>query len=81
LQELLHLGSEQRLRRLFSSIYVLNPYILSNSSNFQDPNRAMIVENVGNQTANQKKALNVRIISGPICIEQFEPTVFRAASI
>jgi hypothetical protein len=27
--------------------------------------RAMIVENAGNQTANQKKALNVRIISGP----------------
>ncbi len=25
----------------------------------------MIVENAGNQTANQKKALNVRIISDP----------------
>jgi hypothetical protein len=47
--------------------------IKSNSSNFQDPNRAMIVENAGNQTANQKKALKFIIISGPKKKEQFEP--------
>jgi hypothetical protein len=33
----------------------------------------MIVENVGNQTANQKKTLEVRIISGCKYVEQFEP--------
>ncbi len=33
----------------------------------------MIVENVGNQTANQKKTLEVRIISGRKYVEQFEP--------
>jgi hypothetical protein len=38
--------------------------IYSNSSNFQDTNRAMIEENAQNQTANPKKALKVRIISG-----------------
>ncbi len=52
--------------------------IWSNSSNFQDTNRAMIVENVGNQTANQQKALNVRIISGP---KQSNLNTFRVASI
>jgi hypothetical protein len=31
---------------------------------FQDANRAIIEENAQNQTANQKKALEVRIISG-----------------
>jgi hypothetical protein len=45
---------------------------------FLDPNRAMFVENVGNQTANQKKALNVRIISGHK-LSNLNP--FRAASI
>jgi hypothetical protein len=30
-------------------------HIYSNSSNFQDANSAMIVENAGNQTANQKR--------------------------
>jgi hypothetical protein len=62
LQELLYLGLEQRLRRLLSSVCVQN--LKSNSSNFQDANRAIIVENAGNQTANQKKALKVRNISG-----------------
>jgi hypothetical protein len=42
LQELLYLGPEQMLRRLLSSICVQN--LWSNSSNFQDTNRAMIVE-------------------------------------
>jgi hypothetical protein len=50
LQELLYLGPEQRLKRQFS--------------NFQDANRAIIDENALNQTANQKKALEVRFISG-----------------
>jgi hypothetical protein len=35
----------------------------SSSSNFQDANRAMIVENVQNEIAEQKKMLRVRIIS------------------
>jgi hypothetical protein len=38
--------------------------IKSNSSNFQDTHRAMVEENAQNQTANQKKALEVKIISG-----------------
>jgi hypothetical protein len=51
LQELLYLGPEQKLRRLFSSMYVQHLY--SNSE-----------ENAGNPIANQKKALRVKIISG-----------------
>jgi hypothetical protein len=45
---------------------VFKTYIeqLQHFSIFQDANRAMIVENAQNQTANQKKALKVRIISG-----------------
>jgi hypothetical protein len=62
LQEVLYLGPEQKLRRLFSSI--ISGPIKSNSSNFQDTNRAIIKENVGNPIANQKKALRVKIISG-----------------
>jgi hypothetical protein len=45
---------------------LLNLYsgpIKSNSSNFQDANRAMIEENAGNPIANQKKALRFKIIS------------------
>jgi hypothetical protein len=38
--------------------------IKSNSINFHDTNRVMIVENAGNQTTNQKKGLKARIISG-----------------
>jgi hypothetical protein len=37
---------------------------MSNTGNLQGANRAMILENALNQTANQKKALKVRIISG-----------------
>jgi hypothetical protein len=36
----------------------------SNASNFQNTNRAMIEKNVQNQTDNQKKVLEVKIISG-----------------
>jgi hypothetical protein len=52
LQEMLYLGPEQKLRRLFSSICVQGLY------------RAMIEENAGNPIANQKKTLRVKIISG-----------------
>jgi hypothetical protein len=62
LQELLYLGLEQRLRRLFSSLCV-KTYI-EQLQQFQDAKRAMIVKNAENHTANQKKALKVRIISG-----------------
>jgi hypothetical protein len=65
LQELLYLGPEQKLRRLFSSSCVQDLHIQRNCSNFQaqDANKAMIEENAGNPIANQKKALRVKIIS------------------
>jgi hypothetical protein len=64
LQELLYLGPEWKLRGLLSSICVQNLYRTTPASLRTQICRAMIVENVGNQTANQKKALIVRIISG-----------------
>jgi hypothetical protein len=63
LQELLYLGPEQKLRRLFSSIYVLDLY-RATPATFRMANIAMIEENAGNPIANQKKALRVEIISG-----------------
>jgi hypothetical protein len=60
LQELLYLDPEQRLMKLLSSICVQNIYIETPATFSQDANRAMIVENAGNQTANQKKAVKVR---------------------
>jgi hypothetical protein len=64
LQELLYLDSEQRLRRLLSSICAQNIYIATPATFRTQIHRAMIVENAGNQTANQKKAVKVRSISG-----------------
>jgi hypothetical protein len=64
LQKLLYLGPEQRLRRLFSSICVQNLYRATPAKFRTQICRAITVENAGNQTANQKKALKVRIISG-----------------
>jgi hypothetical protein len=74
LQELFHLGPEQRLRRLLSSICVQSLYGATSTT----LNRVMIVENAGNQTANQKKALNVRITSET---KESNLNLFRAASI
>jgi hypothetical protein len=51
--------------RSFEETVILNlcsEPIKSNCSNLQDTNRAMLVENARNQTANKKKALKVRII-------------------
>jgi hypothetical protein len=63
LQELLYLGPEERLRRLFSSICVHNQN-RADSATFGNSNRVMNEENAQNKTANQKKALRVGIILG-----------------
>jgi hypothetical protein len=63
LQEVLYLGLGTEAEETILLNLCSGP-ILSNSCNFQDANRAMIEENSGNPTANQKKALRVKIISG-----------------
>jgi hypothetical protein len=59
LKELLYLGPQQKLRSLFSSIYVQDLY-RATPATFRT-HKAIIEENAGNPIANQKKALRVKI--------------------
>ncbi len=62
LQELLYLGPEQVWGDYYPQfVYKTN---IEQLEQLSDANRAMIVESAWNQTANQKKALKVGIISG-----------------